>query len=244
MKTQRFLFVAMATAWCALGAFAAETSVSPAVQSQVMPLERSEASTEADRVLAARNVVLSREKAVPSQKGDWEKIEEPALRPYKALLRGVGAFGYQSLRGFVEGNEKFPVLGSVEVFRGMRRGTIEFVSCTTMGLAGASSLSYRTLGKANRTIEDDPGLNFMADVTASAIPGLAGAAGAEGLAAGAASFYAAQKAVDHSPVDPNRAEKKYEREVMKAQRQYIGDRALLNVKQNDTGNLLKKYGGK
>jgi len=152
--------------------------------------------------------------------------------------------GYQSVRSFVEGNEKFPVLGSVEVFRGMRRGTVELVEGTYMGMAGTPARSYKQLGSTNKMIEAEPLLNVAADVAACAAIGFGSGRSIESAWGATAGLYGAQIVTDHSPLDPRRQEKSQEREVVRAQRDYIGDRAKVNVKLNDTGNLLKKYGSK
>ncbi len=171
---------------------------------------------------------------------DWEKVEEPALRPYKSFINGVGAVGYQTVRSFAEGNEKLPVLGSVEALRGFRRGTFAMVEGTYKSMAGAPAIDYRYLGQANTTIEREPLLNFAADAL-QGLPLSVPSGGTERGVAMAVGVFAAQKATDYSPVSPTREEREYESKVRRAQRDYLGEKARVNDK-GARGNLLKKYG--
>lgn len=129
-------------------------------------------------------------KATANKQQDWEKVEEPALRPYKSLWRGFKSVVYNTVKSFEQGNEKLPVLGSVEAFRGARRGALELTFGTYMGMAGSKPKDYRSLGKTNQIIEADPLLRNVVD----AAPPL--------LTHYPVHIIVAQKAVDHSPVAP------------------------------------------
>ncbi len=97
----------------------------------------------------------------------YRRVEEPALRPYKAFFRGIGAVFYQSAQALKEGNEKFPGIGSVEVFRGLRKGGVELVQGTYMGMAGTEHWGYDELGSANEMINENLLLaGFMDTATA------------------------------------------------------------------------------
>lgn len=93
----------------------------------------------------------------------YRRVEEPALRPYRAFLRGIGAVFYQSAQALKEGNEKFPGLGTVEVFRGLRKGGVELVHGTYMGMAGSKHWGYDEVGAANRMIDDNLLLAYTLD---------------------------------------------------------------------------------
>ena len=63
----------------------------------------------------------------PAYVGPLGNSEEPALRPYKWIWRGIAAFGHQTKEKFVEGNMNTPILGTVETARGIRNGSTEFL---------------------------------------------------------------------------------------------------------------------
>lgn len=101
--------------------------------------------------------------------------EEPALRPYKWIWHGVKALLYQPARSFQHGNMKTPVLGTVEVGRGLRRGTVEMLESVCRGAVFAAipeAHAAKDLGAANQQIEEDPVLYNVADFgfTAPAFP--------------------------------------------------------------------------
>jgi len=85
----------------------------------------------------------------------YRRVEEPALRPFRAFFRGIGAVFYQSVQALREGNEKFPGLGTVEVFRGLRKGGVELVHGTYMGMAGSKHWGYDEVGAANEMIDEN-----------------------------------------------------------------------------------------
>lgn len=105
--------------------------------------------------------------AVPAAyTGPLGNPEEPAMRPYKWLFRGVLSLIVQPVKAFKDGNLKTPVLGSVETFRGFRRGAIEFDESILRGLVFAPPPprgSLTKLGYINTFLEDDPFLGYLAD---------------------------------------------------------------------------------
>lgn len=197
-------------------------------------------------ILAAMAVMIAVSGSAYSQEKrdrdseDWEKVEEPALRPYKALFRGFRALGHHTVQSLADGNEKVPILGSIEVFRGVRRGAVEIVSGTYMGMAGSKPKEHTAWSKPNIIIESDPLLSATADFATPVAIGNA-ASGAETAFAFGAGVFAGQKVLDSDPLadrkleDEDRAEDR----VADAQKRFIGDRAETNKKENGTGNLLK-----
>ena len=102
----------------------------------------------------------------PAYYGPMGNAEEPALRPYKWLWRGMKALAYRPVKGFKEGNLKTPVLGTVEVVKGVRQGLIEFDESIFRGLIGSAPPGrgdYKRLRSVNAYIELEPLLNALAD---------------------------------------------------------------------------------
>lgn len=102
----------------------------------------------------------------PAYNGPMGNAEEPALRPYKWLWRGVKALAYRPAKGFTEGNLKTPILGTLEVIKGVRQGVIEFDESVYRGLTGAippERGDHKRLGSVNSFIELEPLLNALAD---------------------------------------------------------------------------------
>jgi hypothetical protein len=183
-------------------------------------------------------------KAKVVREPDWEKIEEPAMRPYKAFFRGLAALSYHTVKGLADGNEKFPILGSVEAFRGFRIGAVELTTSTYKGMAGSKVGDYRMVSKPNNVIENDIFLRNAADgVTAGLVLGAAAGSVESGAYAGTG-VWLGQKGVDRSPVDPKRMERKEARMSRRkeAQERYIKDRAHINEKTGNSGNLIRKLG--
>ena len=174
---------------------------------------------------------------------DWVKVEEPALRPYKAVFRGVRALVFHTVKGLADGNEKWPGIGSVEIFRGFRVGMVELTNSTYKGMAGSKMPDYKVTTKPNKVIEKDIVLRNAADgLTAGFVFAGAGAGVADAAKAGTAIF-AGQKIVDRSPVDPKRKERADERKSRRkeAQERYLEHRANINNKPENTGNLVRKF---
>ena len=94
----------------------------------------------------------------PAYFGQFGNAEEPALRPYKWMWRGVKALFYQTGHGFVHGNMRTPVLGTAETFRGLRKGTFELSESTYRGLSFAPvppKGDYKKLSSFNEMIDGD-----------------------------------------------------------------------------------------
>lgn len=123
----------------------------------------------------------------PQYVGPLGNPETPALRPYKAMWRGMKAFVHQTKRGFVEGNQRFPVVGSVEVLRGMRRGAIELGISTYTGMAGSRQPDYRAVSEFNVYIDEEPFLcRFTTGLTGISTAATFGAAAEEAVTTGLA----------------------------------------------------------
>jgi len=170
-----------------------------------------------------------------------ENPPEPALRPVHGFLRGVGAFFYHVGKSLAEGNEKFPGLGTVEVFRGIRHGAVELTESTYRGMMHSEPIPYRELGEANEVINGDPFLRHAADtITPGAIVSIAGA-DAEAAVTTALGVKVGQKVTDKRVFEKRTlddlevAESQYE----KNREKYIGERANINKNTKGTGNLLK-----
>ncbi len=111
----------------------------------------------------------------PAYNGPLGNPEEPALRPYKWMWRGFKALSYQTANAAKEGNLKTPILGTVETFRGFRKGIVEFDESVFRGMMGAippqagnPDYRYDRLLKANQYIENDALLRNVADYVATA----------------------------------------------------------------------------
>jgi len=95
----------------------------------------------------------------PAYVGHMGNPEEPALRPYKWMWHGVKSLVYQTGNSFVRGNMHFPVLGTAETGRGLRRGSFEMVESTYRGSVFAippqEKGAYKELGSMNQYIEED-----------------------------------------------------------------------------------------
>jgi len=109
----------------------------------------------------------------PAYVGPLGNPEEPAMRPYKWLFRGVLALLAHPVIAFKEGNMKTPVLGSVEVVRGLRRGAIELDESIFRGLVFTPPPppgSWKEMGYVNTFLERDPFLAYLADFLAGGYP--------------------------------------------------------------------------
>lgn len=103
----------------------------------------------------------------PAYLGPYGNAEEPALRPYKWAYQGVKGFFWHSGQGLREGNLKFPVIGTVELGRGVRRGSFELGESIYRGLSFARTPEkvheYRNLHVANEAIEERKGAEIVTD---------------------------------------------------------------------------------
>lgn len=134
----------------------------------------------------------------PSHYGKLGNPEEPATRPYKALWRGLKALKYQTGHSFKSGNEKMPVVGTVEGFRGVRRGLIELGASTYRGMAGQYPAPVDELSWSNQKIEEDRRRAALADLPSTvAIIGAAGG-GTAGMVFGPGLVTVAQSETDRA----------------------------------------------
>jgi len=174
--------------------------------------------------------------------------EEPALRPYKWLWRGAKALSFQTGSSLKHGNIAFPVLGTVEGFRGVRRGTLELGESAYKGCVFApvpEKGHYKKRGKANHVIEKHRLARHSADFLFSWY------------------FFPLLKGVDRYSLEDQDAVEQREAHAAKvreqrkaslpvpeaagtpveqAQRQYEGERVKAGKKRGkkrQTGNLLK-----
>lgn len=102
----------------------------------------------------------------PAYCGKLGNPEEPALRPWKGMYQGVRALLNRQHEAFREGNAKLPVVGSVEVFRGGRRGVLDCVEITGRSVAGAvppRGDEFKKQGKLNTSIESNEDGAFLVD---------------------------------------------------------------------------------
>ena len=172
----------------------------------------------------------------PAYFGPMGNPEEPALRPYKWMWRGLKALGHQPVQAFEKGDLKTPMLGSIETLRGVRKGAIELGESTFRGLIGAvppPKGHYKEIGRVNTVIDDDLLLRNVAD--------------------GFTTIYPAQKVLDHYPAQDEHtqlaieekaravreARKEAARERARARERYLGDRMVVNKTAPYAGNLLK-----
>jgi hypothetical protein len=165
----------------------------------------------------------------PAYVGVYGNPEEPALRPYKWMLRGFKAFWYQTGTQFRDGNLHTPVIGSTHALRGVRQGTFEMLESTFKGAVFAPvppKGDFRKLRTLNSRANESEGLDEISDLAFSWF------------------LYPVIKIVDKHPVyddaevaamkakhadirEARRAGRATEEgtDVERAQRRYIGDRA-------------------
>jgi hypothetical protein len=195
----------------------------------------------------------------PAYVGPMGNPETVAMRPYKWMWRGVKALAWQTKTEFRRGNLQFPVLGTAQTARGIRKGTVELAESVYRGsiyTAVPPKQSHKIIGEANAFIQSDPLLRNASDFIVS-IPALP------------VPVFPIQKVVDWYPIvsDAELAEmeavaadiREYrarrettlqmEREIKlygriqpewkRAQRQYLGDRYVDNAGEEGQGNLLR-----
>jgi hypothetical protein len=133
----------------------------------------------------------------PSHYGKYGNPEEPAMRPYKALWRGLKAFKYQVNNTVKEGERKAGTTGGqIQFFRGVRRGLVEIGASTYMGMAGSYPTPVEELHPANVAIEQDARTAALADIPSTvAIFGLL-QTGSVGMVFGPGAVTVAQREVD------------------------------------------------
>lgn len=168
--------------------------------------------------------------------------EEPALRPYTGLWRGIQAFSYNVVKGLDRGNRKFPGLGVVEMGRGVRYGTVELITSTAKGMAGSKpEPHYTEYQKPNEIIDSDMLLRTTANTLGEGIIWAHGGSWESNLW-GAAGTFTAQKVVDHSPVLSDREKELYLQKVPRytAQGRYLGRRVARDEKVDGDIDFIKK----
>jgi len=142
----------------------------------------------------------------PSHKGPYGNPEEPATRPYKSMWRGLKALKYQTCKGVKDGNNKAEYVGSIEGFRGVRRGVVELGHSTYWGMAGTYPPSVDTVSTWNQRIDEHRGVAAIADIpTTVGIIGLAGG-GAIGMVFGTGAITVGQSELDRSAMTPEQNE--------------------------------------
>ncbi len=200
-------------------------------------------------LIAALCCCTSASAVEPAYVGPMGNPEEPALRPIKWALNGVGALFYQTGKGFRDGNMNTPVLGSAETLRGLGIGTIELGESTYNGLVYkplTDRKEYKKTHRLNKRVDEDLLLRNVRDGASSLI------------------LYPAVKLNDHYPAENDakkeaRLEKaketrearkeaaekrdphKHLTRVERAQLRNVPERAekSLSKKEDYSGNLLK-----
>jgi hypothetical protein len=119
-------------------------------------------------ITALMLVAVSAQAIPPAYEGPLGNPEEPALRPYKWMYRGLQALSYHTVGSFVEGNVQYPVVGTVYVFRGLRIGSVELARSAFVGMIGANPKAHPNnhcseVGLANQLIEEDLLLRTVLD---------------------------------------------------------------------------------
>ncbi len=188
----------------------------------------------------------------PAYYGEFGNAEEPAMRPYKWLWRGVCAFVYHPADSFRAGNVKMPVFGTVETVRGVRRGSLELGESVFKGLQGSQPPRgndinrqgdyYKELGSVNTTIEGDPLLSTVGDAGIVKLLDKYALYDKEKQAvienqAKAVREARAQAAEERKPKTTATVARK--QRVKDAQKSYLGDRYVESQKEPYKGNILK-----
>lgn len=147
--------------------------------------------------VAALVAALTSAAIEPAYRGPLGNPEEPALRPYKAFWRGLKALKYHTLHAAKEGDQKVENWGYVESVRGVRRGLVELLGSTYLGMAGSLPEDYRQTNEANQYLEKHTRVRVVAD--AAPVMGFLGLMGAPAWAAvmGSVPVAVTQVAVDN-----------------------------------------------
>lgn len=177
----------------------------------------------------------------PQEEDQFGNPREPALQVFRTTGRGLEALVYHCGKSLKEGNEHFPILGSVKILEGFGTGLVELSTSTYKGMAGSKSKPHDKLSKPNQILNSDPVLRNTRQVAGTAI--VAGAGGVPTVAG----LYAGQKATDQFPRQKVQVENGRKREekkrmtVPEAQRRYVGKRAEYGREvERGRGNLLKQ----
>ena len=143
----------------------------------------------------------------PAYKGKYGNEEEPGTRPYKAMWRGLKALKYHTVTSFKEGNDKVKYVGSVEVFRGMRRGLVELGDSTYHGMAGQRMPEPSVTCNANNCIDEDMRVRPWADVAPAAAVMWAAGMPPVGMMFGPPAVMITQSEVDYAVMDDIKRER-------------------------------------
>jgi hypothetical protein len=167
---------------------------------------------------------------------------EPALQVFRTTGRGLEALVYHCGKSLKEGNQHFPILGSVKILEGFGTGLVELTTSTYKGMAGSKPKPHDELSKPNQVINSDPLLKNTRQVAGTAV-----VAGGGGIPA-VAGLYAGQKVTDQFPKQEVEVKNGREREekkrmtVSEAQIRYVGKRAQYGREvERGRGNLLKQF---
>lgn len=193
----------------------------------------------------------------PQSTDQFDNPEEPALRPYKWIFHGFKGLVYHPAKSFVDGNMNTPVLGTVEITRGARRGVVRFGESTWNGVLFRplpEKDEYQEMGEINEKLEKEKHDKFLLDALSNLPVSIA------------LEFplFPVQVLVDKYPAESDekvrlrqeearktRDSRKAARDknagnltdVERAQRNYVGDRATAGKQEHKGGgNLLKRFG--
>lgn len=197
-------------------------------------------------IVAAVMAPLAGWSVPPTYEGSYGNPEEPALRPYKWMWRGVKSLFYQTGYGFKHGNMRTPVLGTAETFRGLRKGTFELGESVYHGLAFAPvppKGQYKETMRLNHMVDKEKASSNISDLVFSlyAFPVLKfvdkyPAENEERVKIREQRARATREAQDKAEAARTPAMDPVER----AQRNYLGDRYVEGSKKDvGRGNLLK-----
>ncbi len=90
--------------------------------------------------------------------GPYGNPEEPGLRPYKWFHHGGKSLVFHVVERLKHGNLKTPIIGTVEVGRGARRGVFALGESLYKGSVFApppGAYAYRELGAVNTAVEEE-----------------------------------------------------------------------------------------
>jgi len=184
----------------------------------------------------------------PAYAGEFGNPEEPALRPYKWMWRGVKSLFYQTGYGFKHGNMKTPVLGTAETFRGLRKGTFELGESVYHGLAFAPvppKDSYKKTMRLNEIVDNEKARSNISDLVFSvyAFPVLKFVDRYPAENEQRVQIREERAQATRAAQDAAEAARQPQMEPLeRAQREYLGDRYPKNTgkqKEFGRGNLLK-----
>jgi len=179
----------------------------------------------------------------PAYSGPLGNPEEPAMRPYKWLWSGLKSLVYHPVVAFEQGNRKIPGLGSVEVFRGIRRGSVELDESAFRGILCTrppASDQYKKLGRANTAIEAEPLLSSVTDLLAPNLVDAHPVTTAEERTAMEVKAKADRETRKRDAAAPaSKGRGAGMTALERARKEYVGERAEINRKPPLTGNVLR-----